>query len=74
MGFLGKVLRKFWHYFSNLLLLYGYYLLFLFFYDTFLRITKPLALPISLILTLFFLGLNIAYWYRDKILKRWKDA
>ncbi|HIP42514.1 MAG TPA: hypothetical protein EYG91_01045 [Aquifex aeolicus] len=74
MGFLGKVLGKFWHYFSNLLLIYGYYLLFLFFYDTFLRIAKPIALPLSLILTLFFLGLNIAYWYRDQILKRWRNA
>ncbi|GAB6065393.1 hypothetical protein JCM9492_04850 [Aquifex pyrophilus] len=69
-----RVLKKTWTVFSNLLLLYGYYLLFLFFYDTFLRVVKPLAFPLSLLLTLFIFSLNVAYWYRDKILGRFRNA
>jgi len=68
------ILRKAWHYFSNLLLLYGYYLLFLFFYDTFLRVLPFGAFAVSLLLTLLIFGLNVAYWYRDKIFGRWKNA
>jgi len=60
------VLSKAWHYFSNLLILYGYYLLFLFFYDTFLRVVKPLALPLSLIITLAIAGIHLSFIFRRK--------
>ncbi len=70
----GKILKKAWRILSNILLLYGYYLLFLFFYDTFLRVMKPFAFPLSLLLTLFIFFLNVAYWYRDKILGRFRNA
>ncbi|RUM29384.1 MAG: hypothetical protein DSY32_03295 [Aquifex sp.] len=59
-------LSKAWHYFSNLLIFYGYYLLFLFFYDTFLRIVKPLALPLSLTITLSVAGIHLLFILRRK--------
>ncbi|WP_164930694.1 hypothetical protein [Aquifex aeolicus] len=60
------ILSKAWHYFSNLLIFYGYYLLFLFFYDTFLRVVKPLALPLALIITLSIAGIHLVFILRRK--------
>jgi len=61
-----NLLSKAWHYFSNLLIFYGYYLLFLFFYDTFLRVVKPLALPLSLTITLSVAGIHLLFILRRK--------
>ena len=61
-------LSKLWQIFSYVLVAYGYYLIFLFFYDTFLRVEKPFALPLALLVTGFFLLVGALIWMRDKLL------
>jgi len=68
MKSLRVVLSKFWQIVSYLLVAYGYYLIFLFFYDTFLRVSKPFALPLALLTTGFFLLVGAVIWMRDKLL------
>ncbi len=69
MEILKVALSKFWQLFSYLLVAYGYYLIFLFFYDTYLRIFKPFAFPLALITTLIFLFVGAVIWLKDKLLK-----
>ncbi len=63
-----SILSRLWQIFSYLLVAYGYYLIFLFFYDTFLRVAKPFALPLALLTTGFFLLVGAIIWMRDKLL------
>ncbi len=62
------IISKLWQVFSYILVAYGYYLIFLFFYDTFLRVAKPVALPLALLATGFFLFVGAVIWMRDKLL------
>ena len=62
------IISKLWQVFSYILVAYGYYLIFLFFYDTFLRVAKPVALPLALLTTGFFLLVGAVIWMRDKLL------
>jgi len=76
MELLRKLLSKLWHYFSVALLIYGYYLIFLFFLDTFLRVFKSdvLAFIGAGILTLFFVLVALLFIYKDKILEKVRNA
>ena len=68
METIKPILSKLWQVFSYILVAYGYYLIFLFFYDTFLRVAKPVALPLALLTTGFFLLVGAVIWMRDKLL------
>ena len=68
METIKPILSKLWQAFSYILVAYGYYLIFLFFYDTFLRVAKPVALPLALLTTGFFLLVGAVIWMRDKLL------
>ncbi|SHK56122.1 hypothetical protein [Thermocrinis minervae] len=61
-----KVLRYTWQGISFLLILYGLYLLFLLFLDTFLRVLPGLAYPLSFLLTLGLLAFVVLYWIKNK--------
>ncbi|NPB06380.1 MAG: hypothetical protein GXO03_02125 [Aquificae bacterium] len=71
-----KILKKLWGLLSQLLLLYGYYLVFLFFFDTSYRLSSSFFL--AFLLSLLGVGLvallTAAFWFKDKILSRFKDA
>ncbi|NPB08401.1 MAG: hypothetical protein GXN96_05685 [Aquificae bacterium] len=71
-----RLLSRLWHYFSVLLLIYGYYLVFLFFLDTFLRVfgSKFLAFLVSGLLTLVLIGVALVFIYKDKILEKVRNA
>jgi len=61
-----SVLSKLWQAFSFLLVVYGFYLLFLFLLDTFLRINKVIALPASVFITLLLVAFVIVFWIKKK--------
>ncbi|MGC8852922.1 MAG: hypothetical protein ACP5P0_04895 [Hydrogenobacter sp.] len=61
-----NILSKLWQAFSFLLVIYGFYLLFLFLLDTFLRINSSIALPASLFITLLSVALVIIFWIKKK--------
>ncbi len=69
---LKNLLSKLWHYFSYVLVIYGYYLVFLFFYDTFLRVAKPFAFILALLITGLFFSITLLFWFKDKIIERFK--
>jgi hypothetical protein len=48
------------------LVAYGFYLLFLLFLDTFLRINRTLAFPISALITLVLIALTVLYYIKHK--------
>ncbi|MCS7284370.1 MAG: hypothetical protein NZ527_01515 [Hydrogenobacter thermophilus] len=60
------MLSKMWQAFSVLLVVYGFYLLFLFLLDTFLRINRSIALPASLIITSAFVGFVLIFWIKKR--------
>ncbi len=62
-----EILSKLWNAVSFLLVLYGFYLLFLFFYDTTLRVKEGLALPLSLALTSIIVGVSAFFWIRKHL-------
>ncbi len=76
MELIRRLLSRLWHYFSVLLLIYGYYLVFLFFLDTFLRVfgSKFLAFLVSGLLTLVLIGVALVFIYKDKILEKVRNA
>jgi len=76
MELMRRLLSRLWHYFSVLLLIYGYYLVFLFFLDTFLRVfgSKFLAFLVSGLLTLVLIGVALVFIYKDKILEKVRNA
>ncbi len=51
---------------SFVLLVYGFYLLFLFLLDTSLRVSRPLAYPFSIALTLLLFAATLLYWIKKK--------
>ncbi|SNZ11945.1 hypothetical protein SAMN06265353_0370 [Hydrogenobacter hydrogenophilus] len=60
------MLSKLWQVFSFLLVVYGFYLLFLFLLDTFLRINKVIALPASAFITLLLVAFVIIFWIKKR--------
>jgi hypothetical protein len=62
-----KILGKVWGFVSVIFVLYGFYLLFLFFYDTLLRLSPGIALPLSLLLTLTALLVSAFFWLRKHL-------
>ncbi|WP_304093117.1 hypothetical protein [Hydrogenobacter thermophilus] len=60
------MLSKMWQTFSVLLVIYGFYLLFLFLLDTFLRINRSIALPAALIITSAFVGFVLIFWIKKR--------
>ncbi len=56
-----------WQIFSFILVLYGFYLLFLFFLDTFIRINESVAFPLALILTVISMIISAVLWGRNYI-------
>jgi hypothetical protein len=64
------MLKKFKHYLfqflSFVLVAYGFYLLFLLLLDTFLRINRTLAFPISALITLVLITLTAFYYIKHK--------
>ncbi len=52
--------------FSFVLLVYGFYLLFLFLLDTSLRVNRTLAYPFSIALTLLLFTATLIYWVKKK--------
>jgi len=71
-----KVLRKLWSLLSYAVLLYGYYLVFLFFLDTFYRLFGSfwLASLLSLLCVGLIFSLTLLFWFKDKILQRLRDV
>ncbi len=51
---------------SFVLVVYGFYLLFLFLLDTTLRVNKTLAYPFSIALTLLLFTATLIYWVKKK--------
>jgi hypothetical protein len=62
-------LRKIWQVVSFLFVLYGFYLLFLFLWDTLNRINEQLALPISILITLGIMSVSAVLWVRKHLKK-----
>ncbi len=51
---------------SFVLVAYGFYLLFLLLLDTFLRINRTLAFPLSALITLTLIALTVLYYIKHK--------
>jgi DnaJ-class molecular chaperone len=63
---LKKVKHYLFQFLSFLLVAYGFYLLFLLLLDTFLRINRTLAFPISAFITLTLIALTALYYIKHK--------
>ncbi|ADC89984.1 hypothetical protein Thal_1353 [Thermocrinis albus DSM 14484] len=61
---MGKIKHYLWQFFSFLLAAYGFYLLFLLLWDTFLRINRTMALPLSLGITLSLVLATLVYYLK----------
>jgi hypothetical protein len=63
---LKKVKRYLFQFFSFVLVAYGFYLLFLLLLDTFMRINRTLAFPLSALITLTLATLTALYYIKHK--------
>jgi len=63
---LKRVKNYILQFFSFVLVVYGFYLLFLFLYDTTLRLNRQVALPFSLMVVLLLFALTMVYWVKKK--------
>jgi hypothetical protein len=63
---LKRVKHYLFQFLSFLLVAYGFYLLFLLLLDTFLRINRTLAFPISALITLTLIALTVLYYIKHK--------
>ena len=63
---IGKIKHYLFQFLSFIFMAYGFYLLFLFLLDTFLRIEKNLAYPVSILITLSLVTLTLIYWIKKK--------
>ena len=59
-----NVLNKLWQFISFIFVLYGFYLFFLFVWDTALRVNDRIALPLALLTTLLLMSLSGLLWLR----------
>jgi hypothetical protein len=63
---LKRVKHYLFQFLSFVLVAYGFYLLFLLLLDTFLRINRTLAFPISALITLTLIALTVLYYIKHK--------
>ena len=63
---LRRVKHYIFQFLSFVLVAYGFYLLFLLLLDTFLRINRTLAFPISALITLVLIALTVLYYIKHK--------
>jgi hypothetical protein len=63
---LKRVKHYLFQFLSFLLVAYGFYLLFLLLLDTFLRINRTLAFPLSALITLTLIALTVLYYIKHK--------
>jgi len=63
---LKRVKHYLFQFLSFLLVAYGFYLLFLLLLDTFLRINRTLAFPISALITLVLIALTVLYYIKHR--------
>ncbi|MCX7989155.1 MAG: hypothetical protein N2648_00735 [Aquificaceae bacterium] len=63
---LGKVKHYLFQVLSFIFVAYGFYLLYLFLLDTTLRVSRDLAYPLSLGITLLLATLTLVYWIKKK--------
>jgi len=63
---LKRVKHYFFQFLSFVLVAYGFYLLFLLLLDTFLRINRTLAFPLSALITLTLIALTALYYIKHK--------
>ncbi len=64
-----EFLRKVWQIISFLFVLYGFYLLFLFLWDTLNRVNEGVALPLALLITLIVMSVSGFFWARKHMKK-----
>ncbi len=62
-----ELLRKIWQFVSFLFVLYGFYLFFLFVWDTMVRVNEELALPAALLSTLVLMAISALFWIRKHL-------
>ncbi|WP_457600161.1 hypothetical protein [Hydrogenivirga sp.] len=62
-----QVLRKLWQFLSFVFVLYGFYLFFLFVWDTMVRVNERLALPTAAGLTLLLMSISALLWIRKHL-------
>ncbi|MFZ8786563.1 hypothetical protein [Thermocrinis sp.] len=63
---LKRVKHYLFQFLSFVLVAYGFYLLFLLLLDTFLRINRTLAFPLSALITLVLIALTVLYYIKHK--------
>ena len=63
---LKRVKHYLFQFLSFLLVAYGFYLLFLLLLDTFMRINRTLAFPLSALITLTLIALTVLYYIKHK--------
>ncbi len=63
---LKRVKHYLFQFLSFVLVAYGFYLLFLLLLDTFLRINRTLAFPLSALITLTLITLTVLYYIKHK--------
>jgi hypothetical protein len=63
---LKRVKHYLFQFLSFVLVAYGFYLLFLLLLDTFLRINRTLAFPVSALITLVLIALTVLYYIKHK--------
>ncbi|MCS6997919.1 MAG: hypothetical protein RMK21_01730 [Aquificaceae bacterium] len=63
---LSKVKHYLFQLLSFIFVAYGFYLLYLFLLDTTLRVSRDLAYPLSLGITLLLATLTLVYWIKKK--------
>ena len=62
-----ELLRKVWQVISFIFVLYGFYLFFLFVWDTVNRVNEKLALPVAFLMTLLLVGVSSLLWIRKHL-------
>jgi hypothetical protein len=63
---LKRVKHYLFQFLSFVLVAYGFYLLFLLLLDTFMRINRTLAFPLSALITLTLIALTVLYYIKHK--------
>ncbi len=59
--------RKVWQFISFVFVLYGFYLFFLFIWDTMIRVNEKIALPFALLTTLALMAVSGFFWIRKHL-------
>ncbi len=59
--------RKVWQFISFVFVLYGFYLFFLFIWDTMIRVNEEIALPFALLTTLALMAVSGFFWIRKHL-------